>query len=367
MALNTPSTDLFTPMTLGALSLANRIVMAPLTRSRMGPEGVPNEMHARYYAQRASAGLIISEATNICAQARGYALTPGIWTEEHVAGWKLVTDAVHAAGGLIVCQLWHVGRFSHVDLQPDGTAPVAPSAIKAEGQTFTEKGMMDVSMPRALETSEIPDIIEQYRHAAACAKRAGFDGVEVHSANSYLLDQFLRDSTNQRTDQYGGSIENRTRLTLEVTAAVVEIWGHDRVGIRLSPVTPDAGNTPLDSQVMHTYGYLIEQLNRFKLAYMHFVEGATATSRTVPENVDLDALRARFKGPYIGNNNYDIELAVTRRAEGKVDAVAFGRPFIANPDLVRRLKESADLAVAPRETYYGNGAKGYTDWPTLAG
>ena len=189
----------------------------------------------------------------------------------------------------------------------------------------------------------------------------------MHSANSYLLDQFLRDSTNQRTDQYGGSIENRTRLTLEVTAAVVDIWGHDRVGIRLSPVTPDAGNTPLDSQVMHTYGYLIEQLNRFKLAYMHFVEGATATSHTVPENVDLDALRARFKGPYIGNNNYDIELAVTRRAEGKVDAVAFGRPFIANPDLVRRLKESADLAVAPRETYYGNGAKGYTDWPTLAG
>ncbi|MBI6683532.1 alkene reductase [Pseudomonas viridiflava] len=366
MIPNSPSTDLFTPMALGALSLANRIVMAPLTRSRMGSEGVPNEMHARYYAQRASAGLIISEATNISPQARGYALTPGIWTEGHVAGWKLVTDAVHAAGGLIVCQLWHVGRFSHVDLQPNGTAPVAPSAIKAEGQTFTEEGMMDVSMPRALETSEIPGIIEQYRHAAACAKRAGFDGVEVHSANSYLLDQFLRDSTNQRTDQYGGSIENRTRLTLEVTAAVVEIWGHDRVGIRLSPVTPDAGNTPLDSQVMHTYGYLIEQLNRFQLAYMHFVEGATATSRTVPENVDLDALRARFKGPYIGNNNYDIELAVTRRAEGKVDAVAFGRPFIANPDLVRRLKEGAELTVAPRETYYGNGAKGYTDWPTLA-
>jgi len=367
MKLNRSSTDLFSPLKIGALSLANRIVMAPLTRSRMGLDGVPNELHARYYAQRASAGLIISEATNISAQARGYALTPGIWTEKQVAGWKLVTDAVHAVGGLIVCQLWHVGRFSHVDLQPDGAAPVAPSAIRAEGQTYTENGMMDVSMPRALETSEIPGIIEQYRHAAACAKRAGFDGVEVHSANSYLLDQFLRDSTNHRNDEYGGSIENRCRLTLEVTAAVVEVWGHDRVGIRLSPVTPDAGNTPLDSQVMQTYGYLIEQLNRFQLAYMHFVEGATGTSRVVPENVDLDALRALFKGSYIGNNNYDLELAITRRAEGKVDAVAFGRPFIANPDLVRRFKEGAELAIAPRETYYGNGAKGYTDWPTLAG
>ena len=365
MTLSNSDNDLFSPVEMGALRLANRIVMAPLTRSRMGTDGVPNEMHADYYAQRASAGLIISEATNISAQGRGYALTPGIWTEEHVAGWKKVTDAVHAAGGLIVCQLWHVGRFSHVDLQPDGAAPVAPSAIRAEGQTYTEKGMLDVSMPRALETSEISGIIQQYRHAAECAKRAGFDGVEVHSANSYLLDQFLRDSTNHRSDEYGGTIENRSRLTLEVTEAVVEIWGHSRVGIRLSPVTPDAGNTPLDSQVMQTYGYLIEQLNCFNLAYMHFVEGATATSRSVPDGVDLDALRALFKGLYIGNNNYDLDLAVDRRAEGKVDAVAFGRPFIANPDLVRRLKEGAELAVAPRETYYGNGAKGYTDWPML--
>ncbi|NKL03557.1 alkene reductase [Rhizobium leguminosarum bv. viciae] len=367
MTLSSSFNDLFSPMEMGALRLANRIVMAPLTRSRMGTDGVPNEIHARYYAQRASAVLIISEATNISAQGRGYALTPGIWTEEQVAGWKKVTDAVHAAGGLIVCQLWHVGRFSHVDLQPDGTAPVAPSAIRAEGQTYTEKGMLDVSMPRALETSEISGIIQQYRHAAECAQRAGFDGVEVHSANSYLLDQFLRDSTNQRDDEYGGNIENRSRLTLEVTAAVVEVWGHNRVGIRLSPVTPDAGNTPLDSQVMQTYGHLIEQLNRFHLAYMHFVEGATATSRSVPDGVDLDALRARFKGPYIGNNNYDLNLAVNRRAEGRVDAVAFGRPFIANPDLVRRLKEGAELAVASRETYYGNGARGYTDWPVLAG
>ena len=354
---------LFAPVALGALALANRIVMAPLTRSRMGDDGVPNGLHAQYYAQRASAGLIISEATNISQQGRGYALTPGIWTEEQVAGWKLVTDAVHAAGGKIVCQLWHVGRFSHTSLQPGGAAPVAPSAIQAEGSTFTATGMQPVSMPRALAEAEIAGIIEQYVHAAQCAKRAGFDGVEVHSANSYLLDQFLRDSTNRRTDAYGGSIANRSRLTLEVTKAVLKVWGAQQVGIRLSPVTPDAGNTPVDSDVMATYGYLIGQLNRFKLAYLHFVEGATATSREVPDGVDLDALRALFDGPYIGNNHYDLALAQTRLAEGKVDAVAFGRPFIANPDLVARLRHGAALAVAPRETYYGGGAAGYTDWP----
>jgi N-ethylmaleimide reductase len=218
-------------------------------------------------------------------------------------------------------------------------------------------------MPRALETIEIPGIIDQYRHAAQCAKRAGFDGVEVHSANSYLLDQFLRDSTNKRTDEYGGSVENRTRLTLEVVEAVVAIWSSDLVGIRLSPVTPDAGNTPPDSNVMATYGYLIRQLNKYRLAYLHFVEGATAASRSIPEGVDLDALRALFEGPYMGNNGYDLELAVSRRSQGKIDAVAFGRPFIANPDLVERLRYGAALVVAPRESYYGNGAKGYIDWP----
>ncbi|MGM8931151.1 alkene reductase [Salinicola halophyticus] len=359
-------TDLFQPVTFGSLELANRIVMAPLTRSRVGKDGIPNEMHAEYYAQRASAGLIISEATNISAQGRGYAMTPGIWTDEQVAGWKKVTDAVHAAGGKIVSQLWHVGRFSSVDLQPNGESPVAPSAIQAEGKTYTVDGFVPVSKPRALETDEIPGVIEQYRVAAGNAKRAGFDGVEVHSANSYLLDQFLRDSTNQRTDQYGGSIENRARLTLEVTEAVVKIWGNDKVGIRLSPVTPDAGNTPPDSNVMAMYGYLIEQLNQFDLAYMHFVEGATATSRTVPEGVDMDALSALFKGSYIGNNNYDLEMALERRAQGKIDAVAFGRLFISNPDLVARLQHGAKLTIAPHESYYGGGKKGYTDWPTGA-
>ena len=360
---NSTRTDLFSPMEMGSMALANRIVMAPVTRSRYAEDGIPNALHATYYAQRASAGLIVAEATNISAQGRGYAATPGIWSEEQVAGWKLVTDAVHAAGGKIVSQLWHVGRFSSVELQPNGQAPVAPSAIKAEGDTYTVNGFVPVSMPRALETDEIPGIIAQYQRAAENARRAGFDGVEVHSANSYLLDQFLRDSTNQRSDRYGGSIENRARLTLEVTEAIVKIWGSDRVGIRLSPVTPDAGNTPPDSNVMAMYGYLIGQLNRFKLAYLHFVEGATATSRSVPEGVDLDALAARFDGPFIGNNNYDLELAIERRAQGRIDAVAFGRLFISNPDLVERLRHGTELSIAPRESYYGGGAKGYTDWP----
>ncbi|PLP96798.1 alkene reductase [Cupriavidus pauculus] len=366
MTDNAKRTDLFSPVEFGSLKLANRIAMAPVTRSRYGEEGVPNELHATYYAQRAGAGLIVAEATNISAQGRGYAATPGIWNDEQVAGWKKVTDAVHAAGGKIVSQLWHVGRFSSVELQPNGEAPVAPSAVKAEGNTYTVDGFVPVSMPRALETDEIPGIIEQYKRAAENAKRAGFDGVEVHSANSYLLDQFLRDSTNHRTDQYGGSIENRTRLTLEVTEAVVNIWGSDRVGIRLSPVSPDAGNTPPDSNVMATYGHLIQKLNKFKLAYMHFVEGATGGSRTVPAGVDLDALRGLFDGPYIGNNDYNLELAIDRRSAGKIDAVAFGRLFISNPDLVNRLRYGADLTIAARETYYGGGAKGYTDWPTAA-
>ncbi len=367
MTDNSTRTDLFAPTRLGALRLANRIVMAPVTRSRYAEDGVPNALHATYYAQRAGAGLIVAEATNISPQGRGYAATPGIWSDAQVAGWKQVTDAVHAAGGKIVSQLWHVGRFSSVVLQPDGQAPVAPSAIKAEGDTYTVDGFVPVSQPRALDTDEIPGIVAQFEVAARNAQRAGFDGVEVHSANSYLLDQFLRDSTNHRTDQYGGSIENRARLTLEVTEAVVNIWGSDRVGIRLSPVTPDAGNTPPDSNVMATYGHLIQQLNRFNLAYLHFVEGATATSRNVPEGVDLDALSAQFNGPYIGNNNYDLEMAIERRAAGRIDAVAFGRLFISNPDLVARLRTGAALTVAPRESYYGGGAKGYTDWPTATG
>lgn len=366
MTDNSTRTDLFDPVSLGSLNLANRIVMAPLTRSRATDDGVVGDLQATYYAQRASAGLIIAEATNISQQGRGYALTPGIWTDEQVAGWKKVTDAVHAAGGKIVSQLWHVGRFSHPDLQPNGEAPVAPSAIKPEGQTYTNDGMVEVPTPRALETDEIPGLIADYVRAAENAKRAGFDGVEVHSANVYLLDQFIRDSSNHRTDCYGGSIENRTRLTMEVVEAVTKVWEPGRVGIRLSPTTTEVGNTPLDSDVMATYGHLIRGLNRFGLAYLHFVEGVTGVKRYDADGIDLDALHAQFEGPFIGNNGYDLDLAIERRAKGKVDAVAFGRPFIGNPDLVERLRTGADLIEAPREAYYGNGAKGYTDWPSLS-
>lgn len=354
---------LFSPTQLGAIDLPNRLVMAPLTRSRCADDGIPTEMHPTYYAQRASAGLLITEATNISPQGRGYAYTPGIWGAPQVDAWKAVTHAVHQADGRIVCQLWHVGRVSHSSLQPQGAQPVAPSAIAATGKAFTNTGFLPFETPRALETAEIPGIIEQYRHAAKNALEAGFDGVEVHAANGYLLDQFIRDSTNKRDDNYGGSIENRTRLALEVVAAVVEIWGGDRVGIRLSPVTQQAGDIPTDSDVMATYGYLIEQLNAFNLAYMHFVEGNTGSSREQPDNVDLDTLRQRFDGAFIGNNCYDPELAEQRLGAGKIDAVAFGRPFIANPDLVERLQHNAKLAVAPHEAYYGGDARGFIDWP----
>lgn len=366
MTDNSLNTDLFSPARFGDLELANRIVMAPLTRSRASDAGLVHDIHATYYAQRATAGLIIAEATNISPQARGYAMTPGIWSDEQVVAWKAVTDAVHAAGGKIICQLWHVGRYSHCDLQPGGQAPVAPSAIRAEGVTTTNTDTLEVSMPRALETAEIPGLIADYVRAAQNAKKAGFDGVEVHSANCYLLEQFLRDSTNKRTDAYGGPVENRTRLVLEVVKAVLGVWPAARVGIRLSPVTTGVGNTPLDSDVMATYGHLIRALNRFDLAYLHMVEGITGGPRDIPEGIDLDALCALFNGPYIANNGYDLDLAMTRRAAGFVDAVAFGRPFIGNPDLVHRMRHGLTLTVAPKEAYYGGAAKGLIDFPTAA-
>lgn len=356
--------NLFEPFKLGTLQLKNRIAMAPLTRARMGSDGVPTDMHAAYYGQRATAGLIISEATNISPQARGCAFTPGIWSVKQIAGWKKVTDAVHQAGGKIICQLWHVGRFGHTSLQLDGGAPVAPSAVKAEGMTFTEHGFQEVSEPRELRTDEIPQILEDYRHAAQSAKDAGFDGVEIHAANCFLLEQFIRDSVNSRNDQYGGTVENRTRLTLEVVDTVSSVWSDNgSVGIRLSPTTHDTGNTPLDSDVMGTYGYLIEKLNAYNLAYLHFVEGNTGGSRAVPDGVDLVKLRKLFKGQYLANNSYTLRMAIDAINSGHADVVTFGRPFIANPDLVKRLKEGVELAVAPNEAFYGGGEKGYTDWP----
>jgi N-ethylmaleimide reductase len=356
---------LFSPFAIGAFSLKNRIVMAPLTRSRSNNEGVPPAYAADYYTQRASAGLIVSEATNISPRARGYAFTPGIWTPEQVASWRHVTDAVHGAGGLMVLQLWHTGRISHPDLQPGGALPIAPSALKPGGQAFTQEGLKDHVVPRALETDEIPAIVEEYRRAAACAHQAGFDGVEIHSANNYLLEQFIRDSTNKRTDRYGGSIENRLRFPLEAAAAVVDVWGGARVGIRISPTTTMPGETALDSNIMETYGTYIDGLNRLNLAYVHTIEGITQQTRDAPANVDFQALRKRFRGAWIANNNFTAALAEQELAEDKADAISFGRPFIANPDLVDRLRRGAPLAEAPKQYWYGGNSVGYSDWPAM--
>ncbi|WP_456237072.1 alkene reductase [Belnapia mucosa] len=355
--------SLFDPVRLGALSLPNRIVMAPLTRSRAGHAGVQGPLNATYYAQRAGAGLIIAEATQISRQGQGYAFTPGIHDENQVAGWHTVTEAVHRARGRIVLQLWHVGRISHPSLQPEGALPVGPSAIKPEGQAFTETGFQPFVIPRALETAEIAGIVEDYRQAAHRAQQAGFDGVEIHGANGYLIDQFLRDGTNQRTDAYGGSIENRIRFLLEVTRAVTEVWGGDRVGLRLSPVSP--ANDMRDSNPQALFDHAVAGLAPFGLAYLHVVEGATGGSRDA-QGFDFAALRRSFRGPYLANNGYDQALAEAAIREGRADAVAFGRPFIANPDLVERFRTGAPLAEPDKTTFYGGDARGYTDYPALA-
>lgn len=360
---NLTKTDLFQPTMLGHLHLANRIVMAPLTRSRAGKGDIPHQLNAQYYAQRATAGLIISEATQISQQGKGYAFTPGIYTDEQVAGWRLCTDAVHAAGGCIFAQLWHVGRISHPDLQPNHQLPVAPSAIKPIGQAYTQTGFKDFVTPRALTISEIQDIIHQYEHAATCAKHAGFDGIELHAANGYLLDQFMRDKTNHRHDEYGGSIENRARLLLEVVQVVSKVWGGQRIGVRLAPVSPV--NDIADSNPMTTFSYVVQALNPFNLAYIHCIEGVTIGPRTIPENFSFAKIREIFNGLYMANNGYDLELAIKARRENLADLICFGRLFIANPDLVKRLQTGATLIDAPKETWYGNGAHGYTDWPTL--
>ncbi|RRA48130.1 alkene reductase [Acidipila sp. EB88] len=356
--------SIFEPYQLGPLSLKNKIVMAPLTRSRSNDEGVVPTYAAEYYAQRAGAGLIVAEATNISAQARGYAKTPGIWSEAQVEGWKPVTEAVHKAGGLFFLQLWHTGRISHPDLH-NGELPVAPSAVKPEGQAFTNQGMKDHVTPRALDKSELPGILDDYRKAARNAREAGFDGVEIHSANSYLLDQFLRDSTNLRADEYGGSIENRLRFPLEATAAVIDGFGDAaRVGTRLTPGGTQPGNTPLDSTPNETYGRYVEELAKLGIVYLHVVEGTAYVSREVPGNaVDFEALRKRFTGTYIDNNALDLKMAEKLLDEHKAELVCFGRDFIANPDLVERFRTGAPIADAPKETWYGGDQHGYTDWP----
>ena len=354
---------LFDSYTLGTIPLANRIVMAPLTRNRAAAGFVPGPFAADYYAQRATAGLLIAEATQVSQQGQGYQDTPGIYTDAQVEGWRVVTDRVHAAGGKIFLQLWHVGRISHVDLQPNGGAPVAPSAIRADAKTFVGNAFVDTSTPRALELDEMPGIVEDFRRAAANAIRAGFDGVEVHGANGYLLDQFAKDGANRRTDAYGGSIENRARLMLEVTKAVVAEVGADRTGIRISPVSPASGVS--DSNPQPLFDYIVDALSALDLVYLHVIEGATGGDRDFAP-FDYASLRRRFANTYMANNGYTLELATKAVESNTADLIAFGQPYIANPDLVERFKQHAPLNTIDQDTLYGGGAKGYTDYPTLA-
>ena len=354
---------LFQPYQLGPLTLSNRIVMAPLTRNRAEAGWVPSQFAATYYSQRASAGLLIAEATQISRQGQGYQDTPGIYTPAQIEGWRQVTQAVHAKGGKIFLQLWHVGRVSHVDLQENGAAPVAPSAIRAETKTFVNNGFEPVSAPRALALEELPGIVNDFRQAAANAIAAGFDGVEIHGANGYLLEQFAKDGANQRDDAYGGSVQNRARLLLEVTQAVAREIGAERTGVRISPVSPANGISCSDPQAQ--FDYIADQLNALGVVYLHVVEGATGGPRDVAP-FDYGSLRRRFTHTYIANNGYGLDLAATQLEQGHADLFAFGRPFIANPDLVQRLKTGAALAQLDPATLYGGGAQGYIDYPALA-
>lgn len=355
-------TKLLEPYKLGPITLPNRLVMAPLTRNRAGKGLVPGPLAADYYAQRASAGLLITEASQVSQQGQGYQDTPGIYSKEQVAGWRKVTERVHARGGRIFIQIWHVGRVSHTSLQPSGGAPVAPSAIRAKGKTFVGGAFIDISEPRALELAEIPGIIESFRRGTVNALEAGFDGVEIHGANGYLLDQFAKDGTNKRSDAYGGSIENRARLMLEVAKVVAEEAGPERTGIRISPVTP--ANDVSDSNPQPLFDHIVDRLDALKLVYLHVIEGATGGPRDIAP-FDYGSLRKRFSGAYVANNGYDFELASKVLAANEADLIAFGKPFIANPDLVERLKRGAPLNAPDKATFYGGGAKGYTDYPAL--
>ncbi len=366
--MNPQATSLFSPIRVGAIEAANRIFMAPLTRCRSTPgTDAPNAMIAEYYGQRASAGIIVSEATQVLPTGKGYVGTPGIYSPEQEAGWKLTTAAVHAKGGKIVAQLWHVGAISHPDLQPDHVLPVsASSGYNPGGTIYTQNGKVDRVAARGLETAEVRAYVEAYRDSAEVAKRAGFDGVEIHSANGYLLEQFIRDRSNKRTDVYGGSIENRIRFTLEVVDAAVSVWGKERVGIRLSPVTA-ANNATTDSNTQATYGALVEALAKRGIAFVHFIEGNTGGARDF-KDFDFAWAKKTLSAAgvvYVGNNKYDRSMAIDAVAHGAVDAVAFGVPFIANPDLPERLKRDAPLNAANPKTFYSAGPEGYTDYPTL--
>ncbi|WP_151448879.1 alkene reductase [Lacisediminimonas profundi] len=357
---------LFQPTRIGDIEIANRVVMAPLTRSRADEAAgdIPgSEMNVEYYRQRSNAGLIISEGTQVSPLGKGYMATPGIYSDAQVDGWKRITHAVHQAGSKILAQLWHVGRVTHPELT-GGVQPVGPSAIQPEMDAYTHSGKVQVPQPRALAMDEIAGIVDEFRRAAANAIRAGFDGVEIHGANGYLIDQFLRDGANQRADRYGGSVENRCRFALEVVDAVVAEIGAGRVGIRLSPVAPVNGLT--DSNPQPVFGRLVEELDKRGIAFIHFVEGVTGGPREL-SGFDFAAARKAFRGAYIANNGYGRQMAIDAVETGRADAVAFGRLFLANPDLVQRLKKDAPLNQADAKTYYKPGPVGYIDYPSLEG
>jgi N-ethylmaleimide reductase len=355
---------LFQPIRLGALELPHRIVMAPMTRCRAGAGNVPTELNAAYYAQRATAGLILSEATQVTPEGQGYGDTPGIHSDEQVRGWARVTRAVHEAGGRIFLQLWHVGRISQPRFQPGGARPVAPSAIAAAGHTYTPDGPEPFVVPRALETEEVPRVAAQYAEGARRAREAGFDGVEIHAANGYLIEQFLLDGTNQRSDRYGGSIENRARFLVEVTEAVLGVWSADRVGVRLSP--RGKFNDMSDSNREATFRHAVRCVDRYGLAYLHLLDPLPNCPFDNPELERLaPRLRPLFRGPVILNGNFDAEAATSAIARGEADLVAFGVPYLANPDLPERLRRHAPLNAPDRSTFYGGSEHGYTDYPAL--
>jgi N-ethylmaleimide reductase len=368
-------TKLFQPTEVGDIALKNHIVMAPLTRNR-SPGAIPNDLNVEYYRQRATAGLIITEATAITQQGQGYADVPGLYSKEALDGWKRVTDAVHAEGGKIVVQMWHVGRISHTTLQPNGGKPVSSTNTVAKSKTYlvNEDGtgsFAPTSEPRALEASEIPGIVEDYRKAARAAIDAGFDGVEIHAANGYLIDQFLRSGINDRTDQYGGSIENRARFLFEVVDVITKEIGARRTGIRISPVTPANDASDPDAQPIFTY--VVEGLAKYDLSFIHIIEGATGGDRNYQQGdkpFDYAVLRAAYekaggRASWMVNNGYDRKLAIETVESGRADLVAFGKPFISNPDLVERLKDDAPLNDLDQATLYGGGPKGYVDYPAL--
>ncbi|MHB1286543.1 MAG: alkene reductase [Leptospirales bacterium] len=358
-----PSIDLFTPLKIGRISLKNRIIMAPMTRNRAEKGNVPAQISAAYYGQRSSAGLIVTEATQVCPMGQGYISTPGIHSNDQVEGWRRITETVHQKGGVIFLQLWHVGRISHPDFH-GGKLPVAPSAIAPRGvSTYTPEGLKPIPTPRALELSEIPGIVEEYRNGAQNALNAGFDGVEVHGANGYLLDQFLEDSTNQRSDQYGGSIENRARLMLEVMEAVVSVWGSERVGIRLSP--GGTFNDMGDSHPQETFGYVVRQLAGMKLGYIHLIEPVVPEGEHSVPDLSAAFFRPIYPGTIIAAGNYSFEKGTQVVQSGSADLIAFGRPFLANPDLVSRFRKKAPLNAPDPDTFYMGGPKGYTDYPLL--